>query len=150
MIETVDTASQNTLIPEAHYIMKVLETPEKIPSGKTSYRKWKFAASLDGKTGRIITAIFFPWESYDLLIALGGEKDGSSLTKVIWDDGKVAGKLFEADIKHGTYKKNDGTEKSKYVFENIKPRISMKKDKPDPVFDDSKIENEEEEDKLPF
>ena len=119
MIDSTDTSSQFELIPEGHYKLKVVGTPEKFRTNKSTYRKWTFVASQDGIKGRKITAIFFPWESHDLLLALGGKKDEGNKNTIIWNDEEVDGKIIEADIKHGEYEKQDGTKGEKYIFENV-------------------------------
>lgn len=118
MRERTNTKSQFELIPEARYGFTVLEKPLKFKAGKTTYRKWKFICQFEDKRTKDIWINFFPWDSKDLLMALGGQiPDGGD--DVEWDDDLVAGRQFSADLVHRTYKDRDGNEKIGYDLKNF-------------------------------
>ena len=119
MLETTDTSSSFDLIPEGRYKLKVLGKPAKYKTNKSTYRKWIFIASKDGIKGTKITVILFPWESHDILLAIGGTQNPDNPKKVDWDDDEVDGRQFEADLSHAEYNKKDGTKGKKYVFTNV-------------------------------
>lgn len=91
--------SRFELFPEGHYEFTVEKKPDKFktPSGKATYRKWYFGTTIDGRHRRFVTALF-PWDSRDLLLALGGVvcEDG----EIEWDDEEVVGKKFRTEIVH--------------------------------------------------
>lgn len=96
MIERTNT-SQFELKPEGHYRLTVLGTPLKKSTAKTSYRIWKFhyiKAGFDAE----MSIVMFPWNSYDLLLAVGGEDEGGGVVK--WDDENVNGQVIECDLIH--------------------------------------------------
>lgn len=117
MKERTNIKSQFELIPEARYGFKVLERPEKFRAGKTTYRKWKFKCKVNEDKTKDVWINFFPWESKDLLLAVGGQlADGSD--EVDWDDEAVVGREFSADLRHRGYKDKDGNDKVGYELSN--------------------------------
>ena len=99
MTKQRDNVNGFRLFPEGHYEFTVEKKPEKFktPSGKATYRKWYFGTIFNGQK-RTYTKLLFPWDSKDLLIALGGIvcEDGG----IEWDDEEVVGKKFIADVVH--------------------------------------------------
>jgi len=87
------------LFPEGHYEFTVERKPEKFktPSGKATYRKWQFGTILNGQKKTFTTALF-PWDSKELLLALGGMELENG--QIEWDDEEVIGKKFTAEIVH--------------------------------------------------
>lgn len=106
------------MLPEAHYILKVQGKPEKVPTGKSSYRDWNFITD----DGRKLNIRMFPWESKGLLLAVGGKLDLKT-ESVDWDDDAVDGKEIEADLVHEEYPKKNGETGKKMVLRNIEPTI---------------------------
>ena len=98
MRESTDT-NRFTLFPEGHYRFAVIGRPEKFKtaSGKGTYRKWIFTTFEEGNI-KTFKTVMFPWESNELLIALGGVVTGPGV--VDWDDEEVDKKEFEADVVH--------------------------------------------------
>lgn len=114
MGEEITDTTGFELIPEGTYTLTVNGVPEKrrTSSGKSTYRIWKFKTQV-GAAMKVIRILMFPQDSYDLLIALGGEDVGSRQVK--WNDEAVDGKQVSADIVHveGT----DGKKREK--LENV-------------------------------
>lgn len=123
MIETIDTRSQFERLPADRYLFSVSEKPEKLEYSKTTARNWKLKASnVHGEYLGTIQIRLFPWESKDLLLALGG-KLNEGTEKVTWDDEKVEGLEFLANLKSVEYmgknKAGQIEKKLKYVLSNI-------------------------------
>ena len=99
MRETTDTSQHFELQPEGQYTMTVNGRPEKrrTSGGKTTYRIWKFKVITGGST-KIISILLFPWESEELLAALGAVEVDKH--KWDWDDEAVDGKTIIANIRH--------------------------------------------------
>lgn len=99
MAKQRDNVSGFSLFPEGHYEFIVETKPEKFktPSGKSTYRKWQFGTIVDGQKKTFKTPLF-PWDSKDLLIALGGIVLENG--EIEWDDEEIIGKKFVADIVH--------------------------------------------------
>ena len=93
-----DSVSKFPLFPVGHCKLTVESKPEKFrtPSGNATYRKWRFATTVNGEK-KTCEMLLFPWDAEELLLAIGGAKEGE---EVIWDDDKVAGAIFNADIAH--------------------------------------------------
>jgi hypothetical protein len=92
------------IFPEGTYTFTVLSC-EKFRTVKSTYRKWKFQTTVDGELSQLWVNIF-PWESKELLLALGGaEEEDKSIT---WDDEEVIGKKITATVYHAP-DKNDTT-----------------------------------------
>lgn len=110
-----DSTEGFSLVPEARYNFTVMGKPEKFRAGKTTYRKWILITEIAGKRKEIHVNLF-PWKSEELIIAVGGRKEGKDL---VWDDDKVDGQKFVADLKHEAYKKNDGSDGTGYLLTNF-------------------------------
>lgn len=99
-IEKTNTRTNN-LIPEGTYTFTVIGRPEKFRSqdGQKTYRKWMLTFQFNGNK---ITAskIFFPWNSRELLLSLGGQESPDNPDEIIWDDEQVDGKAFSAHVVH--------------------------------------------------
>ena len=83
-------------VEDGVYELTVVGKPGKFATAKSHYRLWKFGLVLEGKP-KTITILLFPWESEELLLALGGKKDGKD---TIWDPDKVDKKRIKAEIVH--------------------------------------------------
>src|SRR3990167_4777538 len=95
--ERTDTR-QFKLLAEGTYTFTVEKKPEKFRTEKSTYRKW-FLSYLDEMGGRRqFRKILFPWNSKDLLLALGGIE--ITPDEIEWDDTEVIGKIFKAIIVH--------------------------------------------------
>jgi len=94
--ERTDVSNDFELFPEGHYRFTVVGVPGKYKTGKSSYRKWKLSYNAGGGIIKMTTFILFPWDSKELLLAVGGKEasDGS----IDWDDEEVARKEIEADV----------------------------------------------------
>jgi hypothetical protein len=116
MVRETTNTERFELFPEGQYKFTVVGKPEKIKTGKTSYRKWIF--SYEGYNGNLrkVSFIIFPWESEELLLAVGGNKVKGG---VDWDDDQVDGKVIEADVVHEA--DNRGTTRAK--IKNVKEQI---------------------------
>jgi hypothetical protein len=119
MIERTNVGKFN-LVPEGNYTFTVLGRPEKIRTAKTSYRKWKLGITEKKLVTNEITVFLFPWESKELLLAVGGKEEGN---EIVWDDEEVDQKTFDADLKHNSYKDNNGEDKIKYALSNCQESI---------------------------
>ena len=91
-VERMNT-SQFKLMPVGHYSLRVVDEPVKRYSEKSTYRIWKFAT----EKGQQFSTVFFPWMAEELILALGGTKEGD---EVVWDPETVAGKWIECDLIH--------------------------------------------------
>lgn len=100
------------LFTEGNYEFTVEDKPEKFrtESGKSTYRKWKLVTMIDGELKKFTTVIF-PWESKDLLIALGGQPIPEDPEVIEIDYDLVEGKKFLADVIHE--KDNNGVLRAK-------------------------------------
>lgn len=96
MRETTNT-SKFPKTPEGHYHFTVDEKPEKrrSSSGKSTFRIWKLKCQ---ELHRVISIVLFPWDSKELLVALGGSEILPG--EIEWDDETVLGKSFQADVVH--------------------------------------------------
>jgi len=112
MRETTNT-SQFPVTPEGRYFFTVVDKPEKrrTSSGKSTYRIWVLRCR---ELGRNVRVLLFPWESKELLLAVGGEEISSE--NIDWDDETVSGKSFYADIVHE--QDNNGNIREKLVNVN--------------------------------
>lgn len=114
MVKQRDSVVQYPLFPTGGYDFTVEAKPEKFrtPSGKATYRKWRFGTFVNGEK-RTFVKVLFPWESKDLLLALGGVEVEND--EIEWDDDEVAGKRFTAEIAH----EPDYNGKTQAVLKNI-------------------------------
>lgn len=115
-VETVDTSGFR-LTPEGQYTLTVSEKPEKRRTfaGDKHFRIWRFTA-LESEQRRKISIVYFPWDSRELLLALGGEALPGT-TKVNFDYDTVKGKVIIADLVHEIDRHGVAREKLK----NIQP-----------------------------
>lgn len=95
MLDRTNTTAMYERPPEGRWEFEVSSKPEKVKAGKTTVRKWKFRVWADRE--RRLSITFFPWDSRELLLALGGKLEGQD---VIWDDDQVEGLKFKANLNH--------------------------------------------------
>ena len=91
--ERTNTEAYET-IEAGTYILTVIGKPEKIKTAKSHYRIWKFGLLYQDRP-KTIKIFLFPWESEDLLLAVGGKKDGKD---VVWDPEEVDKIKIKAEI----------------------------------------------------
>jgi len=94
--ERTNTAGMSLDLKDGVYEFTVMGKPGKFATAKSHYRKWRFGLILEGKP-ETVQILLFPWESEDLLLALGGRKEGKD---TIWDPDKVDKKRIKAEIVH--------------------------------------------------
>lgn len=112
MKEITNTGGKYPLFPAGHYIFSVTGKPEKFKTSTGgTYRKWRFK-TVDAEGTHEYTTVIFPWQSRELLIAVGGEEQGD---EVAWDDEAVEGKQIECDIEH----KKDRNGIMRAIIQNI-------------------------------
>lgn len=112
MRETTNT-SKFPKTPEGHYFFTVDGKPEKRRSGtgKSTFRIWKLKCR---ELHRVISIILFPWDSKELLLALGGTEVMPD--EIEWDDETVSGKSFFADVVHEEDNNGDTRERLKNII----------------------------------
>ena len=117
MKESTNT-QQFEVVPEGRYKFTVIGVPEKrrTSSGKSTFRIWKLAGINEKKQAfNNISILMFPWDSKDLLLALGGTLESEDSEIVEWDDEEVDGKNFTADL----YYEKDKNGKDMAKLKNI-------------------------------
>ncbi len=121
MKEVTNTASY-TLTPEGTYRLTVVGRPEKrrTSNGKNTFRIWKFKTTVSG-TPVTISILMFPYESRELLLAVGGKEIRPN--EIEWDDEFVDGKTIIADLVHEPDKTGQLREKLK----NVRPEMELPK-----------------------
>ena len=114
MVRENTNTSQYALVQKGNYLLTVVGIPEKrrSESGQSTYRIWKFSY-LKGSERYSFNVLCFPWESEELLLAVGGIKQDDGTVE--WDDEQVAGKSFRADVVH----RADNKGKMREKLENI-------------------------------
>ena len=116
VIERTQT-TRYEMLPEGHYQFTIIAKPEKFKAGKTHYRRWQFAYITDDNQVKKTSFIIFPWESEELLLAVGGikQQDGS----VEWDDEKVEQRRIDTDVVHEEDNKGKTRAKLRNVTETM-------------------------------
>ena len=110
MIEEISTKPFAKRLPEGRYTFRVIGTPQKKQIGKAQARTWMLLPDLEGVVDPIAYDIF-AWEQKDLLLAIGFEENRAE-QKLTWDDSKVDGKEFSAEVYYAESKKiNPNTNK---------------------------------------
>ncbi len=114
MRERIDCTPPQQLIPIGRYKLTIIGRPEKrrTASGKGTFRIWKIRLTIDGRQ-ITKTILLFPWESIELLRALGAEEVEPNVFE--WEDELVDGKQVVADIIHVKGKDGKAMEKLKNV-----------------------------------
>lgn len=99
MAVEIEEVQKFQLYPEGQYILTVESVSEKFRANtekRTVYRKWKFKIIIDG-VEKTLTKAFFPFNNYDLLIAVGGKETDKGI-EIDYD--LVPGKVIKAELVH--------------------------------------------------
>lgn len=110
MIEEVSTKPFAKRLPEGRHMFRVIGVPQKKQIGKAQARTWMLLPDIDGVVDPVPYDIF-AWEQKELLLVIGFEEDRGQ-QKIVWDDEKVDGKEFSAEVYYAESKKiNPNTQK---------------------------------------
>ena len=140
--ERTNTSGGGGDVEDGVYELTVMGKPGKFATAKSHYRLWKFGLVLEGKP-KTITILLFPWESEELLLALGGRKDGKDM---VWDPDKVDKKKIKAEIIHE--KDREGKERMK-IGRAKALKVSSREQEEEPEEGNSKEKTEDDID-VPF
>ena len=104
MPETTDTSPN--VFPEGRYKLTIKKVPlkKKTEKGNTFY-EFDFEGVVDGET-KGFKGFFWPSESRELLLAIGGKPDSADPKKITWEREEAQGKAIEATVYHVPQRKD--------------------------------------------
>ena len=140
--ERTNTSGGGGDVEDGVYELTVMGKPGKFATAKSHYRLWKFGLVLEGKP-KTITILLFPWESEELLLALGGRKEGKD---TIWDPDKVDKKRIKAEIVHEA----DNNNKMRMKIKRAKALKSSSKEEEETEPEENSKEKTEDDIDIPF
>jgi len=140
--ERTNTSGMSGDVEDGVYELTVMGKPGKFATAKSHYRLWKFGLVYEGKP-KTITILLFPWESEELLMALGGRKEGKD---TVWDPDKVDKKRIKAEIVHEAGNNN----KMRMKIKRAKALKSGSKEEEETEPEESSKETTGDDSEVPF
>ena len=139
--ERTNTSKMFEDVEDGVYELTVMGKPDKFATAKSHYRIWKFGLIYKDRP-KTIKILLFPWESEELILALGGKKDGRD---TVWDPDKVDKKKIKAEIVH----EKDNQDKLRMKIKRAKALKSSSKEQEEEPEESSKDKTEDDTE-IPF
>lgn len=127
MIERTSVKQFGKGLKAGRYTFRVIGIPEKLDMGKFTKRVWKLLPDSDDASEPIQYHVV-PWEAKELLLAVGGKLDKET-DHIEWDDERVDGKEFTADLSYevqeGSMNPKTGKPYTRMVLKNFEQEIAF-------------------------
>lgn len=118
------------LLPEGKYKFTFLGRSERFKTEKSFFQFWNFSTVVDGEIKQV-SFFYFPWETEELKLALGGYIDEET-NEIAFDEEKAVEEQREifGEVKH----EPDYTDKTKMRMKLKNPKSVEKKEEEDLPF----------------